>query len=59
MLVRRLDRVGRKLFMHRVPERLRTAPVALIERWRRLLAIARLAEDIDAERDTLLPLLDT
>jgi aminoglycoside phosphotransferase (APT) family kinase protein len=58
MLVRRLDRVGRKLLVRSYLGAYGRLSMELIERWRRVLTIARLAEDIDAERASLLGLLD-
>jgi aminoglycoside phosphotransferase (APT) family kinase protein len=56
-LVRRLDRVGRSLLLRSYLRAYGRPDRELIGRWKRVLAIARLAEDIEAERPALLKLL--
>jgi aminoglycoside phosphotransferase (APT) family kinase protein len=56
-VVRRLDRVGRSLLLRSYLRAYGRPDRELIDRWKRLLLIARLAEDIDAERTPLLALL--
>jgi aminoglycoside phosphotransferase (APT) family kinase protein len=56
-VVRRLDRVGRSLLLRSYLRAYGRQDPELIGRWKRVLAIARLAEDIDAERVSLLSLL--
>ena len=57
MLVRRLDRVGRSLLLRSYLRAYGRADRADVDRWQRVLAIARLAEGIDEEREPLLRLL--
>jgi aminoglycoside phosphotransferase (APT) family kinase protein len=56
-LVRRLDYVGRSLLLRSYLRAYGRPDRLLIARWTRVLAIARLAEGIDAERTSLLNLL--
>lgn len=56
-LVRRLDRVGRALLLRSYLAAYGRPEGQLIARWRRVLAIARLAEGIESERALLMRLL--
>ena len=58
-LLRRLDRVGRSLLLRSYLRAYARPDGELIDRWRRVLMIARLAEDVDAQRPMLLKLLGT
>jgi aminoglycoside phosphotransferase (APT) family kinase protein len=58
-LVRRLDRVGRSLLLRSYLHAYGRPDRQRIGRWSRVLMIARLAEDIDSERPTLVKLLGT
>jgi aminoglycoside phosphotransferase (APT) family kinase protein len=58
MLVRRLNRVGRRLLVRSYLAAYGTTDAAQLERWRQVLLITRLAEGIDAERRSLLELID-
>jgi aminoglycoside phosphotransferase (APT) family kinase protein len=53
-LVRGLSRVGRSLLVRSYLAAYGLRKRDLVDRWRRVLAIARLAEGIDAEREALL-----
>jgi aminoglycoside phosphotransferase (APT) family kinase protein len=56
-LVRRFDRVGRSLLLRSYLRAYGRTDPEVTRRWKRALMIARLAEDIDAERPKLLRLL--
>ncbi|HEX8068090.1 MAG TPA: aminoglycoside phosphotransferase family protein [Thermoleophilaceae bacterium] len=56
-LVRRLDRVGRSLLLRSYLRAYGRLDRDRVDRWRRVLTIARLAEDVEAERPALLGLL--
>ena len=57
MLVRRLDRAGRSLLLRSYLRAYGHVDRERVDSWQRVLAIARLAEAIDAERPALLRLL--
>lgn len=56
-LVRRLDRVGRSFMLRAYLRAYGRPDPEFISRWRRVISIARLAEDIEAERPKLMKLL--
>jgi aminoglycoside phosphotransferase (APT) family kinase protein len=57
VLVRRLDRAGRSLLLRSYLRSYGRPDRGLVDAWQRVLAIARLAEGIDAERAALMRLL--
>ena len=56
-LLRRLDRIGRSLLLRSYLRGYGRPDRELVDQWRAVLMIARLAEDIEAERPKLLKLL--